>query len=481
MNFDENFDFSWPASNLTDEGTFWLSWNGSALDAYFRGLSGYWPLSMNWASPINADGLVTSASTTAGHVQYEARIDLSSSALNITPGEALGLYLYSLNMPDSVLTASWPTAIITAPWSDAWMAPAFYGTLQSSAMDACPSISDDENIMSLVGYDFNEFGDGRKIKMNFTALTGSGEVTVQQTNGCLTNPINDNYINCVWSISSDGGITDFSADLSIYYNDTDASILDESKLQVHWWNGSTWQYEGGDVDVAANKVTVRTNHFGDFALFERDHVKVNVNVFLEGAYEGSGVMRTTLNDESLIPLTSEYADARVLTATPDQVCDWVSVELRSTSDGAAVSQRSFLLRENGAVVESDGALADLSLPDAAHGDYYVVLSHRNHLAVMSANPITLSSATPGTIDFTGDLNAFYGNDAKLLETGVYGMYTGDANGNGQVQNDDKNDFWKILVGSSSYLSADFNLNGQVQNDDKNDFWKQNVGLGTQVP
>jgi hypothetical protein len=61
------------------------------------------------------------------------------------------------------------------------------------------------------------------------------------------------------------------------------------------------------------------------------------------------------------------------------------------------------------------------------------------------------------------------------------MYAGDASANGQIQNDDKNNYWKTQAGQAGYKSADFNLNGQVQNDDKNNYWKSNVGKGTQVP
>jgi hypothetical protein len=174
-------------------------------------------------------------------------------------------------------------------------------------------------------------------------------------------------------------------------------------------------------------------------------------------------------------------DARILSSIPTDVCDWVMVELRNTPDGAAVSQRSFLLNKNGDIVDWNGSTTDLNLPDALDGSYYVVISHRNHLAAMSADPVLLSKSSPGNIDFRMLLTNYYGGDAKEIESGVYGLYAGDANGNGQIQNDDKNDYWKGLVGSSGYLSADFNLNGQVQNDDKNDYWKQNVGLGTLVP
>lgn len=481
LNFDKNLDFDWPSTSLNDEGTLWLSWNGGSLDILFRGLSGHWPNNMRWVEPVNVAGITAAAATTAGHVQYEMRIDLTHSIINLSPGETIGIYAYSLDMPDSTFTAAWPGEISTCLWYDAWMVPALYGVLELSEKESCPFIVDDENITVPSAYTFNEFGDGRKLLMTIATLTGSGDVTVRQTNGCLTNPINNNYINCVWNISGETGITDIITDISFFYNDNDVSSLDETKLQVHWWNGSIWQYEGGMVDAASNKVTIRTNHFGDFALFAREHVLLNANVFLQGAYEGSGLMRTSLSDGDMLPLKSTYADGRILYSMPTDICDWMMIELRTTPDGAPVTRRSFLVRKNGAIVDWDGTATTLSLPDALDGDYYVVISHRNHLSVMSAVPLLLKMSTPATINFTTALSTYYGRDAKLLESGIYGMYAGDANGNGQVQNDDKNDYWKNVVGSSGYVSADFNLNGQVQNDDKNDFWKPNVGRGTQVP
>ncbi|MBN1466277.1 hypothetical protein JXA02_10970, partial [candidate division KSB1 bacterium] len=198
LNFDENQDSNWPAASLSEEGTLWSSWDGSSVSSVFRGLSGYWPLSMNWAYPVSAASVTSAASTTSGHVQYEARIDLKNSSINGVLGNAMGVHIYSLDMPDSTFTAAWPAAIASAPWQDAWMLPVLYGTMTLSAKGACPSISDAEDVTSIASYDFNEFGDGRKVQINFTALTGTGSVTVQQTNGCLSNPITDKYINCVW-------------------------------------------------------------------------------------------------------------------------------------------------------------------------------------------------------------------------------------------------------------------------------------------
>ena len=210
---------------------------------------------------------------------------------------------------------------------------------------------------------------------------------------------------------------------------------------------------------------------------------LEVNVFLEGPYQLGESMSTTLKSDGVIPLTSPYVDARKVTSIPEGVVDWVMVELRTTKNGGTTQSRSFFLNNKGNVIDYNGieTTTELHIQGLPGGFYYIVVQHRNHLSVMSVDPVSLSSSTATFYDFTTRLDKYYGSDAQLLEEGIYGMFTGDANHNGQIQNDDKNDYWKVQVGLAGYRGADFNLNGQVQNDDKNDFWKNNVGKGTQVP
>ena len=94
-----------------------------------------------------------------------------------------------------------------------------------------------------------------------------------------------------------------------------------------------------------------------------------------------------------------------------------------------------------------------------------------------------STSSVASWDFTTGSGQYYGGatGAQELETDVWGMIAGDADGDGQVQNTDKNVEWRSQVGQSGYKEADFNLNGQVQNDDKNLVWRYNVGRGSQVP
>ncbi len=81
--------------------------------------------------------------------------------------------------------------------------------------------------------------------------------------------------------------------------------------------------------------------------------------------------------------------------------------------------------------------------------------------------------------------AYGGNNAQKLISSLYldiwGMYSGDANGDGQISNPDKNDIWLQQNGSSGYKSGDLNMDGLVNNTDNLNYWKPFDGKGTQVP
>jgi hypothetical protein len=478
FNFDKNLDYNWPGSSLTDEGTLWFSW-GSALSTLFRGLNGHWPVGLDWADPTSASGISSAVSTSSGHVQYEMKIDLNNSVLNAALGETIGLYLYSLDMPDSTFTASWPNAVLDALWSDAWMIPVMYGTLDIALPAPQPDAIDVESVSAPATVTFNEYGDGHAVTMEFINVTGQGNVTVTQTNNAMHDPINNDYIDCIWEFEKDPGITSFETNITFSYTDADVAGFDETKLIVHLWTGSHWQYEGGTVDPLNNTITLKTNGPGQYALFARDHVKVSVSALLQGAYDTNGMMTANLAAGGHLPFTSPYADARLVEVIPQDVTDWISIELRSSENGGAIAQRSFFLKKENPAIECNSRETVLHLPDATDGSFYVVIKHRNHMLAMSATALSLSRDSATTLDLT-TLASIYGGDAKALETGIYALYAGDANGNGHIQNDDKNDFWKIQNGTAGYLSGDFNLDGQVNNNDLN-LWQPNAGRGTRVP
>jgi hypothetical protein len=104
------------------------------------------------------------------------------------------------------------------------------------------------------------------------------------------------------------------------------------------------------------------------------------------------------------------------------------------------------------------------------GNYYIVVRHRNHLAVMSANPVTLSSSSI-LYDFTTNQTKAYGiSPMKLLGAGVFGLIGGDADRNGIINGTDFNVYNPRLVSIvSGYEQSDFDLNGHVDGSDFNLF------------
>lgn len=220
---------------------------------------------------------------------------------------------------------------------------------------------------------------------------------------------------------------------------------------------------------------------------------LSIKVFLEGPYVGSSSMNTSLNSTGYIPtqqpfnLSSltyngvEKVNNNFFIAHHD-IVDWILVELRTgTSSSTIVAQRAGLLKSDGTIVGLDGTSPlRFGLPP---GNYYVVVRHRNHLAVMSSLAVTIASYPAiNFYDFTISQTQAYGtNSLADFGDGNYGMIAGDGNGNGQIQNNDSENIWKPNNGTSGYKNADYNLNGQIQNNDNENFWKPNNGKGSLVP
>lgn len=214
---------------------------------------------------------------------------------------------------------------------------------------------------------------------------------------------------------------------------------------------------------------------------------VNIKVLLEGPYEGNE-MSTDLTNYSLVPLSQpynitpwNYSGNEAVDAIPENVVDWILLELRTnTGVTSVIGKRAAFLRNDGQVVDLNGQ-PFVNFPGIDGGLYYVVIYHRNHLAIMSKNAILLSEATP-LYDFTNSEDKAYGNLAmKSLGNGKYGLFAADGNGNGSVNNADYRNVWKKQNGLTGYEGGDFDMNGGVNIVDRNAKWKPNLGQTTRVP
>jgi len=147
-----------------------------------------------------------------------------------------------------------------------------------------------------------------------------------------------------------------------------------------------------------------------------------------------------------------------------------------------IAQRALFLNNKGHIVNLDGTRdIKIGVP-TVNNNLYVVVWHRNHLGVMTSNPVSFDSA-PYSYDFTSGESQAYGGAAGYNEIspGIWGMVSGDANADGSVDTNDGIDSWYPYVGLSGYLNADVNLDGQVDNQDKNEFWLPNFGKAASMP
>jgi hypothetical protein len=141
----------------------------------------------------------------------------------------------------------------------------------------------------------------------------------------------------------------------------------------------------------------------------------------------------------------------------------VLIELRTgTGASTKVATRAAFIKQNGYIIDTSG-LVSLKFSSIYIGNYYVIVRHRSHIAVMSASTVSLT-ATSTLYDFTTGTIKYFGNDAKLLSVGTYGMYAGDYSGDEFVDSDD-------FIGPdnemflSGYRRADLDMNGFIDSDD----------------
>ncbi len=225
----------------------------------------------------------------------------------------------------------------------------------------------------------------------------------------------------------------------------------------------------------------------DIGAFQHIFIQANIKVFLQGPYR-DGVMTDLLNTENLIPNSQpynispwNYSGKESVNAVPPLIVDWVIVELRTNIYGnTTIARRACFLRNDGYIVDLDGKSL-LRFDFIPEGNYYVVVRHRNHLAVMSSSAIWLSDKSD-LFDFSKKQSQAYGiNSLVFLGNSLYGMYAGDGDSNGGISSTDRNNIWRLQNGKNGYLQGDFNLDGSVDNVDIDSYWSKSNGNLSQVP
>lgn len=247
--------------------------------------------------------------------------------------------------------------------------------------------------------------------------------------------------------------------------------------------------DSGDETFMIDNVRVT----GDVPASAPTSATVAATAFIEGAYNGTN-LNTTLNAN--IPTSQPYsinghAGAETAGAIPVNAVDWVLVELREAASAAAalsstkVGSAAGFLMNDGTIKATDGT-SDLtvSLSGNTGSEFFVVVYHRNHLAIMSASAIADSGGTY-SIDFTSSSANTYQTTTALttLSTGKFAMPAGDADGDGDVDATDLTT-WRGQNGvafSYNSTNGDFNLDGVINAVDRNEYHKKNASKTSQIP
>jgi len=220
-----------------------------------------------------------------------------------------------------------------------------------------------------------------------------------------------------------------------------------------------------------------------------EQTMLSATIFLEGAFNGTDALQTSLNTAGLLPMNQpytsapwNYAGSETVVTMPANAVDWVLVELRQAASPELATEQTILPGwPKAMLLMQDGSLKDVNgntpqMGAASGNNLYLVIRHRNHLDVISSAPLLLTENTY-SYDFTDDITKVYGGAAgyKQIGTGVYGMVSGDIDADGAVFASDFN-IWAINFGLTTvYLPADVDMDGQVF---VSDFNKWAVNFGT---
>ena len=323
-----------------------------------------------------------------------------------------------------------------------------------------------------------------------SGLTGA---TIPQISDC---------VNMTWDISENvaGG-----SNLSVtpYWNAAQEGVsFDRTHCAVGHYTGGSWDPngEGGALGPGPYSITrAGITTLSAFAVGDLESpmaipvdIRLDSYAFLEGPFNGT-TMDSDLTTDGVVPLSQPYSGSpwfyggsETVPSIPIGAVDWVLLELRDAVNAASATPATVFARKAAFVLE-DGTIVDLdgsSIPTFSGtltNNLFVVVYHRIHLPIMSANAVTQIGGIY-TYDFSSGVGQVYGGAAghKPLSVSTWGMFGGNSNGDHTV---DAVDYalWRESVGIPGYKAGNFDMDSQTNNQDKNDVMVDNFGEMSQVP
>lgn len=219
-----------------------------------------------------------------------------------------------------------------------------------------------------------------------------------------------------------------------------------------------------------------------------DWLYLSAKVYLEGAFVKNStplmkVMPTVLwpkNESNGFFLTPDLCTIKNIPELGNGLkpTDWIQIILRDVGNIGnpltGVDTVSGILRQDGVICDTAGN-PWVKFPQLPSSKYYVILRHRNHLSVMSKEPIELANTqatATSSIMFDATLlsnvytvSTYSTSPLKTLSNGKNAMYAGDVFDFGVISVKDRNTIRTNFVGKQGYWLYDINFDGIVDVND----------------
>ncbi|MGV6809080.1 MAG: hypothetical protein ACWA5U_04315 [bacterium] len=229
------------------------------------------------------------------------------------------------------------------------------------------------------------------------------------------------------------------------------------------------------------------------SLKNKQGTRIHVRALLQGAWDSNTqLMRDSLRQKLLLPHTEPYTalgyqmsgcldlePALLAVEGADAVVDWIALEFRHSADpNSVVLSLPNLLQRDGDLMDPVSGETDIEIDSLPAGDYHLVLRHRNHLSIMTREPVTiLNDEQLNYIDFSHPNTRTWGSHARRLYNEKAFLWSGDTNHDQQIiaigTNNDLNPIREMVWTDThniennpnyvlyNYAPTDLNLDGKI--------------------
>lgn len=256
-------------------------------------------------------------------------------------------------------------------------------------------------------------------------------------------------------------------------------------------NGQTAYDQAGTNNAVLGSTTTPDGNDPTYINPPSSMVTFNLQVFLEGAFDaGQAAMTGNLLQRAVLPQGQPYTGSPwnypgtegsgwLPIDYPAEAVDWVLVSLRASLDpGTEVARIATVLLQDGTISPFNIDLNNATNP------LHVMVEHRNHLPVISAQPISITNNTI-SYDFTAENSYSLGAGFGQKQVGTnWVMYGGNADQeelNACDINAADRAFWQTVNGQFDiYHPGDYNLDGDINAAD-NIVFNENNGIYSVIP